>query len=215
MTTRLPAASAPFLSALLVLSSTACTASEGAGATDIEAETAENAVITRVSGSTTGSNYADGSKTYLSVRTIVTLARVGALNGVLHDVALRADGIIANQPADGRVSLKELVRLEEPTIFGTLFPEEKAALPKIWELMETTSSGATALPAVGPLPAVAALDQSQPAGTLTEPTELDIASLPGDLQAIARRVQLSLNADGNASTIALADLTAALASPAP
>src|SRR5690242_15993021 len=107
------------------------------GSLDDMSESVEDALVTRVSGSAIPSAYVDPHATYFSARSIATLADVGALRGALASLAQRADGIIAAQPADGRVSTNELLRLEQPGFIQTLFPEEKAALPLFWKLMET------------------------------------------------------------------------------
>ncbi len=172
-------------------------------------------VVTRVDGSATGSGYAKAGTKYLSVRRVDVLAQVGALEGVLGTVADRVDGIIANKPADGRISIDELVKMEQPAIFNTLFPEEKAALPALWALLETTNAAPKNAVPVGTLPALTAQDQSVPAGTLSTPASLAIAQLPAALQQPARRVELTYDADGDAQTIARTDLDQAIANPAP
>ena len=183
--------------------------------TDESGAPAEGAIITRISGSKISSAYASPNATYLSVRSLDTLGQVGALGGVVGALARRADGIIANQPADGRVSVKELLRLEKPDVLKTLFAEEKAALPQVWALLETVNAAPTVTPNVATLPALQVTDVSTPAGTLTPPATLTVASLPPELQTIASRVELSYDKDNDDTTVAASDLVAALAKPGP
>jgi hypothetical protein len=207
------------LALLLAISSGAVACAQDIGPdgelTDESGAPAEGAIITRISGSKISSVYANPNATYLSVRSLDTLGKVGALEGVVGALARRADGIIANQPADGRVSVKELLRLEKPDVLKTLFPQEKAALPQVWELLETVTGQPTVAPNLTALPTLQVTDVSTPPGTLTPPKTLTIASLHPDLQSIARRVELSYDADNDDATIAPSDLASALAKPGP
>ncbi len=178
----------------------------------ITADTAD--LVGRIAGSTIASPNAKASATYLSARRIDTLETIGALTGVLADMASRVDGIIANQPADGRFSVQELLTIEKPGFVETLFPEEKATLGKLWELLETTNGApqGVALPALATLTAV---DVSTPAGLPVKPAKLTIASLPAALQPAAQRLQLTRNDDFDAATVTEADLDGAIAQPGP
>ena len=84
-----------------------------------------------VKGSDIPSAHVDATKSYLLSRTIETLQTVGALDMVEARLAARVDGIIANMPADGKLHLAELVRMEDPGIHASLFPDEVAALPRL------------------------------------------------------------------------------------
>src|SRR3954468_3620848 len=84
--------------------------------------------ITLVKGSDIPSQFVDGNKHYLSSRTVQSLVDVHALTGTNLSVAMRADGIIANLPANGKIEAAELARMESTAIFPTLFTEEQQAL---------------------------------------------------------------------------------------
>jgi hypothetical protein len=193
---------------LLALKVVACSEPE-----EIVADTA-SATIHRVPGTSIASPNVDASATYLSVRRIDTLQAVGAIPGQLGALARRVDGIIASQPADGRVSVSELLQIEKPGFIETLFPEERAQLPALWKLLETTDDPATpvTLPALVTMDVV---DVSTPAGSPIEPESLDIASLPARLQRTAQRLELTQDSDSDPTTITKADIAAAIASPGP
>lgn len=181
---------------------------------DIEADTSASDLVGRVDGSTIASPNANAGATYLTARHIDSLEQVGALDGTLDGLAHRVDGIIANKPADGRFSIDELLQIEKPGYVETLFPEEKAALPGLWKLLETTKAAAQPVAVTAPS-AFAAVDVSTPAGALVEPASLPIASLPADTQLSVKRLELTQNADGDATTVSKADLASAIATPGP
>ena len=137
----------------------------------------DSALITRVQGSTIASPNVDKTKTYLSVRGIDTLMTLGALPGALGSLAQRVDGVIGSKPADGRFSITEILRMEQPSYIRTLFPEERAALPALWALLETTPLDPSAVNAPG-LPAFSPVDLSTPATVPIKPPKLEIATLP-------------------------------------
>lgn len=199
------------LSAVSSLSAIGCAPEES-----IEPDVATDGedLVGRVSGAGLGSPNAKASATYLTGRRIDTLTQIGALSGVAADLAARVDGIIANQPADGRFSVKELLQIEKPGFVETLFPEEKAALPRLWEMLETVNGTApnVALPATTGLEVV---DVSTAAGAPVKPASLDIATLPTELVAPAKRLELTRNSDANATTVTEADLDGAIAQPGP
>lgn len=206
----------PSLFALLATAlSVGCAAPEGAIAPDDATAEGQDELIGRRPGNQIPSPHVKANATYLTARRVDTLAKVGALSGVALELASRVDGIIANQPADGRFSIEELLQIEKPGFVETLFPEEKAALPKVWSMLETIRS----VPANVTLPALAtleAIDLSTPAGAPIKPAELDIATLGNPtLIAAAKRLQLTKNADGDASSVAEVDLDAAIATPGP
>jgi hypothetical protein len=174
----------------------------------------EDELIGRVAGSSLNSPNAKSSATYLTARRVDTLQQVGALTGVALGLAARVDGIIANQPADGRVSVQELLQIEKPGFIETLFAEEKAALPKVWETLETTRGVATNV-TLPPNLTLEAVDLSTTGGAPIKPAKLAIASLDAGLVAAARRLQLTRNDDGDAETVTEADLDAAIATPGP
>lgn len=209
--------SAARASLFALLAAVAAPAAVGcANPTDEEdAAVAESDVISRVKGSTLGSAYAKANRTYLSVRNIQLLSEVGALTDDIAGLAGRVDGIIANQPPDGRVSIPELLKMEAPGFIETLFPQEKAALPKLWTLLETTAAAPKSAAALPALPSLAPADASTAAGTLSAPAFLAIADLPEALKVAARRVELTHDSDSDQSTITVADLSAAIATPGP
>lgn len=164
-----------------------------------------------IQGSTIPSQYVSANKDYLTGRWIQSLAEVGALAADDLDLARRADGIIANLPANGRIEAAELARMENPQIFATLFPNEQAALPHLWPLLEAPSGPAMPVPVPGA--DLTITDQSTPPGGLMPPAAIAIASLDASWQQVARRVQLVFNGDGDASTIRTADIQSVLADP--
>jgi hypothetical protein len=157
------------------------------------------------------SQYVQAGKHYLTGRRIDTLEQVGALTGTEDMLAKRADGIIANLPANGRIEAAELVRMENAQIFATLFPDEQAALPKLWPLLlaPTPNAGAVDTPTNN----LTFTEQVTQPGGLTEPASLQISTLPTELQTVARRVELVFNADGNANTIQVTDIDKVLTNP--
>lgn len=179
-----------------------------------EVDSFRSELLTRVQGSTIASPNVDKSKTYLSVRSISMLDTLGALPGALGTLASRVDGVIGSKPADGRISVTEILRMEQPAYIRTLYPEEKAALPKLWALLETTPLDPTAVN-VPSLSAFSAVDRSTPAAMPIKPPQLAIASLPSAVQPQARRLEMVVNSDGDPETITEADLDDPLGDPDP
>lgn len=165
---------------------------------------------TIIEGSTIPSQYVDAAKHYFTGRRIDMLDNVGALIGTPGYVARRADGIIANLPANGRIEAAELARMEKPEIFATLFPEEQMELPNLWTLLEAPFPAVT----INALPLdVTITDKRVEPSGLVLPPSLLISSLPAEYQTLAKRVQLVFNADANASTIQIADIDKVLVMP--
>jgi hypothetical protein len=186
-----------------------------AGPDEITTDQLSAALVSRVPSSSIASPNVVAGKTYLSTRRISPLASVGALNGAMGSLVYRIDGIIVNQPADGRLSISELVQMEQPGFIETLFADERAALPSVWELMATTSDPPTPL-AIAPLATVQPVDISTPPGQLAKPASLAISTLPSTSQKdAANRLELTRNSDGDATTVTEADLNAAIANPGP
>jgi hypothetical protein len=164
-----------------------------------------------IKGSDIPSQYVSNNKHYLTMRRMQPLEQIEALKDVMGSVAHRADGIIANLPANGYIDAAELVRMESSQIFPTLFPEEQQALPKLWSLLEAPDPNAQTVGV--PAPDLTVTEQvTQPSG-LTYPTSLAISTLPSDQQTVAKRVQLVFNGDNNAQTIQIADIDKVLADP--
>lgn len=167
--------------------------------------------FTTIKGSDIPSTYVDATKSYMIARNIKNLSTVGALDAVETKLTARIDGIIANLPADGKMSLPELVRMENPTIFSSLFPEEKAALPKLWKMMEAPDSNDTLY---GPRDNFGTVDTSVPPAAAVPPASLAISSLPTDDQAPATRLENVYDSDSDATTVTLSDLAMGVANPA-
>lgn len=203
--------SAPGLLSLVLLTAAAGCSPEGEGDT-ITSDSAD--LVGRVAGSSIASANVKANATYLTARGIAALEDVGAFDGTVGALAHRVDGIIANQPADGRFSIQEILTIEKPGFVDTLFPEEKAALPKLWALLETTkvAPGAVTLPALVDL---AEADLSIAAGAPIKPATLAISSLPTALQTAAKRLELTRDADGDPTTVSEVDLDLAIATPGP
>jgi hypothetical protein len=168
--------------------------------------------VSILKGSDIPSQYVDASKYYLTGRSIDSLRTVGALTSVQDKVAARADGIIANLAANDRIDAAELVRMEEASIFASLFPDEQAALPTLWAHMVAPAPGAATV--ASPFTNIAPVEKRTEPGGLTPPASLAISSLPTELQAVAKRVQLLFNSDSNASTIQQADIDQVIVMPA-
>lgn len=181
---------------------------------DDELASLQSELITRVQGSTIASANVDKSKTYLSVRSISTLQTLGALPGPLGTLAQRVDGVIGSKPADGRFSISEILRMEQPSYIRTLYPEERAALPQLWALLETTPLDPTPVhvPAV---PAFTPVDASAPATLPIKPPKLEIPSLPATVQPQARRLEMVVDSDGDPETITELDIDDPLGDPDP
>ncbi|HRI50809.1 MAG TPA: hypothetical protein PLW65_11560 [Pseudomonadota bacterium] len=171
-------------------------------------------LVTRMQGSTIASPNVDKAKTYLSVRSIGTLESVGALSGALATLARRVDGVIGAKPADGRFSVAEILRMEQPAYIRTLFPEERAALPALWALLETTPLDPTAVN-VANLPTFAPVDASTAATKPLKPPKLAISSLPSSVLTQARRLEMVVDSDGDRETITEADIDDPLGDPDP
>lgn len=161
-------------------------------------------------GSSLHSRFAKPERVYLSNRLIDNLVTLGAIDNTAASVARRVDGIIDNKPANGRVSTDELERMEQPEYFSTLFPEEQARFPALWEMLEAPADP----PTVVDMPAalvLSASDRSTPPSGLAIPEKLLINTLT--TQEPARRLQLVHDSDRDPETITLADLDQGLARP--
>ncbi len=187
---------------------------ESPAAEDDELASQRSALITRVSGASIASPNIDKTKSYLSQRGISTLDTLGALPGALGSLARRVDGILGAKSADGRFSVSEILRMEQPAYIRTLFPDEKAALPRLWALLETTPADPTRVSVAG-LPALAVVDISTPATVPIKPAHLAVGSLPALLLTPARRLEMIVDSDGDIETITEADLDDPLGDPGP
>ncbi len=166
---------------------------------------------TTLKGSDIPSAFVDPNKYYMVSRNIANLNTVGALDMVEAPLAKRIDGIIANMPADGLINLAELVRMENPAIHSSLYPQEQAALPKLWKLFEAPDANDVMY---GPKDNFGVLDDSYPPAAAVPPASLAITTLPTDLQAPAQRLENVYNSDSDATTVTLADLANGISNPA-
>lgn len=168
--------------------------------------------FTTIKGSDIPSQHVDPNKSYILSRQIATLQQVGAFDVVQDRLALRIDGIIANMPSDKRLHLAELVRMETSAIHDSLFPEEVAALPTYWKMMEAPTTSDFV---VGPDTTFGVVDSATPPGPAVVPANLAITSLAAELQSAATRLQNKHDADGNPSTVQYLDLVNGIAMPGP
>ena len=167
--------------------------------------------IVMIRGADVPSRHADDAATYLHDRSLWALREVGALEGVRSSVASRADGIIDALPADGRLDIEELVRLEESPYFDLLFPEEQDALPSLWPLLEIPDSDTHSVDFSDLEPL--AVEERSVEPELTLPDWLRIDEFSVGLRDALRRMQLGFNDDGDRDTVSLADIDGALANP--
>jgi hypothetical protein len=167
-------------------------------------------VFGTIKGSDIPSQHVDPSKSYILSRQIKTLQQVGAFDMVQDRLALRIDGIIANMPTDGKFHLAELVRMETPAIHDSLFPDEVAALPSYWKMMEAPATNDVV---VGPDATFGVVDAALPPGPAAVPANLAITSLAADLQTAASRLQNKYDADANPSTVQYPDVLNGIANP--
>ncbi len=156
-----------------------------------------------------------GDKTYLSGRSYNNLKTVSALTALAFEVARRVDGIIKNQPRDGRLVIDEMVTMEKPDYKATLFGDEQAEQPVLWKALELPAVAAAQAPVVEALPALAGLVrlETQVPNQLDLMRSVPIEKLSADLRRLATRIQLVLNADNQATTIALSDINAVISDP--
>jgi hypothetical protein len=164
-----------------------------------------------VPGNTITSSNVSANKQYIDGRNIQNLKALGALPDVKGSVADRVDGILDNKPADGKFEIDELVKVEDPAHFATLFPDEQAAEKTLWKALEWDN-----VPPAAPAPTappLASTDDSVNPGAFDFNKPVKITDLPQPLQRTAQRVQLVLNADHDATTIQLDDLNRAISAP--
>ncbi len=153
-----------------------------------------------------GRNYVDG-------RSIENLKQVGAVTADEAELLSRVDQIIASRPPDGRPAIDEMLRLEQPDFKATLFPNEQAIQPGLWKQLEwETGAPRVTAPTLPTLQSQIA-DQSVSPGAVNRSLPMPISDLPAALQRTARRVELVLNSDADASTITLVDLDQSVAAP--
>jgi len=100
--------------------------------------------------------------------------------------------------------------MEEPFYYATLFPEEKVAFKRLWELLETPNMMSRLID-IAPLTAPKVINTSTLPGPMVLPNHLAIASLP--FSDTLKRLQLVHNDDQDYDTVSMSDLKAAAADP--
>lgn len=169
---------------------------------DVTSDASELQVRPRVaSGSELDSQFVDPAKKYVSFRSIARLAELGALPGPLRELADRVDGSVATGPADGTMTIEELVMLEHTS---SVFPEERERLRQLWPLFEVGSEVLSLAPA-DPKLVEKASETFWPA-RLDRVRGVPIRTLASNLQPIASRLELSIDSDGDRATVSLDDL---------
>jgi hypothetical protein len=135
--------------------------------------------VSIISGSTIPSAYVDPTKSYLTSRRRDSLVSVQGLKGAERALADRIDGIFINLPSDGRLHVAELVRMEEPAVFGSLLPTEQAALPHLWPLLEAPQTDDGLIDPIGAfdIKDVSVPPAAEPVATAT--TQLVASRAPG------------------------------------
>lgn len=157
---------------------------------------------------------ANPDSAYLKSRRLDSLVRVGALaNGDLSRLASRADGTLDPTAADGSLTLDELLALDKPENLQKLIPQERAVLPALWKLLETTKADATEM-TVPALDTISATDVSDPPTEPVEPASIQVSSLKTELVRVATRLEQAHDSDDNVKTITKDDIAAVLAAPA-
>jgi len=149
-------------------------------------------------GSSIRSPSVDPTKRYWGARSIERLVRLGYLTEMEAAVAERADGIIATNPSNQKLGVDELATLESPEHASSLFPDERAVIPKLWKIL-----------LIDDAPDVSAADASLtliPAESVpTAETKIAATS------RTAQRVQLTCDSDSDPSTLTSTDIECAYA----
>ncbi len=203
------------LPALLLLGAACAPGGDELGSSDGEEDAVEQGdedLVGTRRGSELGSAFAKATSSYYPSRTIATLEKVSALDAETRAALLRADGIIAAQPSDGKVSLEELVRLEAPEFDRVLLPGERAGRARAWRLMEAPKNKQPAyLPAAGAFAPVVNVVRAP--GKIDRRESIPLAKVSADVALV--RLQQAYDVDGKKTTIAMVDCDEALAAPGP
>lgn len=191
--------------------SSTCQVEAGPGQTNFLAD-----IPDLIKGSDIGGPAVDPNTYYLRERSIA------GLNLDDEDVAAileRADSINANSAGDDIVSYDELEILSKEPFYSSLFSDEKAALAKAWEIFSVSDTAPAVVEYTGgdissDSPFTTTIDRVGP--VVVDGTRR-IADLDADTAEVAQRLQQmpGANADGNNSTIQLADIEKALADYTP
>jgi hypothetical protein len=167
----------------------------------------------------------DPNGSYAPSRAIAVLDRVARMTADERAVVVRADGMVASHAPDGRVSVDELAQLAAPDFIFVLTPAEKAALTRVWRFMKaprvTTTNPTTVPQRLKPFSLADARAVLKPGTPLVRPTERTKFTLD-EIQAkfgessrtVAARIENGLDDDSDPSTMSIADLDRAHASPA-
>jgi hypothetical protein len=186
---------------VFLLLAAGCTAGSSDSAVTGDAQNLTEAPTPR-KGSTINSPSVDPAKMYWGDRSIQMLAQIGYLSAAEASVASRADGIIANSPPNGRIGVDELAVLESPAHINTLFPDEKAVIPKLWKIL-VIDDVTSYTPAAVAVPVT--VHDTYPHA----PFQMPIASLDASYRQLASRIELTKNSDGDANTISGSDIEGA------
>jgi hypothetical protein len=120
---------------------------------------------------------------FLKKRSVAQLHALGALTPVLAAIVQRMAGY-----GQTDLSVVGLLFVEDPNRYATFLPEEKAAFPDLWKLLEIDDAidlnAASDFPS---LPSLVEVRRPEP-GTLDTAARVSITALPPALQTVARRV---------------------------
>jgi hypothetical protein len=159
----------------------------------------------------------DPNQLYADSRSIKILDSVGQLTADERAVLVRADGMVASAPADGRVSVDELAQLAAPNFVVILTPGEKVALRTVWRVMkapkETSVHGLDVTPKTARFTLASVNVIHGEPTVIPHPaprtsfglTELDQYGQ----EPLGERIEKGFDSDSNSSTISIADLDAA------
>lgn len=148
---------------------------------------------------------------YLRERTLATLTMDAEVEALLE----RADGILANSKANGKVSFDELALMSKSPFYDSLFTKEREALRRAWSYFEISLEPMAEVQPNEGTP----IETRVPFTTMMERPgpwkvkPIKISSLADvDDQTVARRLQQlpGLNQDQDASTVEWVDVEAGL-----
>jgi hypothetical protein len=166
-----------------------------------------------VRGATTGSRFAQRDREYVAVRSIDALQKLGALSGPLLDLAKRIDGSAVAGPPDGLLTVEELARMEYADAWSTLFPEEQALVPQLWDFFLLSTEEPIRVLASQVFDITSLVSEDFAPAAIDPNASVAISDLSEPLRAVARRIELSSDSDGRPDTVSMADVDAAQASP--
>lgn len=190
--------------ALALFTFVGCAAPEGQDALG----SAESEARSLAPGAGLGSAYADPAKKYLSSRALAPLHDVAAVDDATFALGERLRQIA---PEQRELSLSRLLSAEKDPNAVRLVSSEKALLPKLWAAFEVDAAEEK----IEIARLEARMKDKRIAHTPLAPNAATaIASLPAAHRLVAERIELADDADGDPSTICVADVRAVIASPA-